>query len=89
MVTKIIKKLKSKYGYISYAIVLAYIPKKDEENKEFFDTLYPEGLELVPPKFAIEKRNRWMIERSEFVVVYVKDLCGGAAKFKEIAEKTN
>ena len=87
MVAKIIKKLKNKYSYISYAIVMAYIPKKGEGGKDFSNTIYPEGLEFVPPKFAIVKRNNWMIEKSEFVVVYVKDLCGGAAKFKEIAEK--
>ena len=86
MVSKILRTLKTKYRYISYAIVLAYIPKKNE-NKDFLNTIYPEGLEFVLPKFAIIKRNNWMIEKSEFVVVYVKDMCGGAAKFKEIAEK--
>ncbi len=87
VVSKILKKVKNKYTHISYEIVLAYIPKKYDRDKDFSNTIYPEGIEFVPPKFAIVKRNNWMIEKSEFVVVYVKDLCGGAAKFKEIAEK--
>lgn len=60
--------------------------KRDFEDKDFSHAVYPEGLEFVPPKFAIIKRNNWMIKKSDFVVVYVKDLCGGAAKFKEVAE---
>ena len=51
-----------------------------------FETIYPEGLENVPPQFAIDKRNRWMIEQSDFVVVYVKHAIGGAVKFKNIAD---
>lgn len=86
IVKKVLEKLKNKYDYISYEIVLAYIPKQNE-NKNFLNTVYPEGLEFVAPKFAIVKRNNWMIEKSEFVIAYVKDLCGGAAKFKKIAEK--
>ena len=86
MVAKVLKSLKNKHCYISYTIVLAYLPKQDG-NRDFLNTIYPEGLEKVPPKFAIIKRNDWMIEKSDFVVVYVKDVCGGAAKFKEVAEK--
>ena len=87
MVINILKRVKNKYEYITYAVVLAYIPRKEEGGNDFSNTIYPEGMEFVPPKFAILKRNNWMIEKSEFTVVYVKDLCGGAAKFKEIAEK--
>ncbi len=87
MTVNILKNLKSKYAHINYTIVLAYIPKKDKDEKDFSNTVYPEGMELVPSKFAIIERNKWMIEKSEIVVVFVKTLCGGAAKFKEIAQK--
>ena len=88
LVIKTLKNLKNKYPHVSYTVVLAYLPhkKRDFEDKDFSHAVYPEGLEFVPPKFAIIKRNNWMIEKSDFVMVYVKDLCGGAAKFKEVAE---
>ncbi|MBR1970364.1 MAG: hypothetical protein IKA17_08400 [Clostridia bacterium] len=39
------------------------------------------------PKYAIVKRNQWMIEKSDYVIVYVKQSSGNAAKFKELSEK--
>ena len=33
------------------------------------------------------KRNAWMINESDFVVTYVRYSTGGAAHFKELAEK--
>ena len=51
------------------------------------DTLYPEGLETVPKKFAINKRNEWMILNSDISICYVYKTTGGAAKFKGKAEK--
>ena len=47
----------------------------------------PEGLELVHPRYAIERRNRWMLERSDYVVTYVHHGWGGAAKFAALAER--
>lgn len=46
-----------------------------------------EGLENAPRKFAISKRNRWLIEHCDTVIAYVKYSTGGAAQFKELAEK--
>lgn len=36
----------------------------------FEDTMFPEGLELVHPRYAIERRNGWMLERSDYFVTY-------------------
>ena len=87
MVFSVLKELKVKYPKIRYTVVLAYIP--DEYIKEVYgeDTLFPDGLESVPKKYAISKRNVWMIHQSGFVVCYVYKITGGAAKFREKAEK--
>ena len=37
----------------------------------FEDTMFPEGLELVHPRYAIERRNGWMLKRSDYFVTYV------------------
>lgn len=72
---------------IQYEIVLAYFPKKDEGLYDTAHTLLPEGIETVPPRFAIEYRNRWMIDHSDIVITYVTRSFGGAAKFKQLAQQ--
>ena len=86
-VYSVLKELKANYPHIRYTVVLAYMP--DEYIKEVYgeDTLFPDGMETVPKKFAISKRNDWMIQQSGFVVCYVHKIMGGAAKFREKAEK--
>ncbi|MCQ2440539.1 MAG: hypothetical protein MJ076_01410 [Clostridia bacterium] len=54
---------------------------------DYSDTIYPDGLEKVPRKFAIDRRNRMMIDWSNIVIIYVCYPFGGSAKFREIAEK--
>ncbi len=83
MVYSVLKELKAKYPQIRYTVVLAYMP--DEHIQEVYgeDTLFPDGMENVPKKFAISKRNDWMIQQSCFAVCYVHKITGGAAKFRE------
>lgn len=89
MVRKTLKQLKSDYPHIRYVVVLAYLPAKRAgfDYADDSDTIYPDGLEKIPPKYAIAHRNRWMINQSDYVVAYVKYAVGGAAKFKELAER--
>ena len=72
---------------ISYEIVLAYLPRQEDPLRDTDHTLLPEGIENVPPRFAIEYRNKWMIAHSDIVITYVTRSFGGAAKFKEMAQK--
>ena len=89
MARRTLKSLKADYPDIDYAVVLAYMPiEKDESDyRDYSDTIFPDGLENVHPRFAIAKRNRWMIDMADYVVTYVSHGWGGAARFKELAEK--
>ena len=51
------------------------------------DTLFPEVLDSCPPRFAIDRRNRWMVERSDIVVAWVEHTRGGAYKFLSLAQR--
>lgn len=88
-VYKILYELKkSIFPKINIYLVLAYLPKKDEfDLTDYSNSIYPEGIEKVPPRFAIEYRNKFMIENSKYVITYVKRQTGGASKFKELALK--
>ncbi len=85
MVYSVLKETKAKYPQIRYTVVLAYMP--DPHIKEVYgeDTLFPDGMESVPKRFAISKRNEWMIQYSGYAVCYVHKITGGAAKFSEKA----
>ena len=85
MVIGILKTIKLIYP-IDYRIVLAYPPGKNfVYNGE--ETEYPEGIEKMMKKFAIEYRNNWMLKNADVVVAYVARDWGGAAKFVKIAER--
>ena len=72
---------------ITYSVVLAYLPTKKSEYDNYTNTILPEGIETKPKRFAISYRNKWMVGQSDVVVTYVTHSFGGAAQFKEMAEK--
>ena len=86
---RVVRKLKKQYPHITYSVVLAYMPGEKEEWVSYApeETMYPEGLEDVHPRFAISWRNKWMINESEVVVCYVEHSWGGAAQYAEMATK--
>lgn len=86
IVRKNLRQLKSNYPCIKYSVVLAYMPIR-QNSEDYSDTIYPEVLERVPPKFAISKRNKWMMENSDYVITYVTHNFGGAAQFQDLAKK--
>lgn len=85
----ILRKMKLKHPDISYCVVLAYMPTGKAAGclYDYSETLLPEGIESVHPRFAISWRNKWMINESDTVVAYVTRTWGGAAKYVEIAAK--
>lgn len=89
MVRSVLKELVSLYPHINYAVVLERIPPKRDEFdiRDYSDTMLPESIETVHPRFAISWRNKWMIKQSDYVVTYVTHSWGGAAQFAELAEK--
>ena len=73
---------------IRYAVVLSYLNRaEDKKLYKSEETIYPELLESTPGRYAIDKRNRWMIDKSQLAVTYVNTCIGGAAKFADVCEK--
>ena len=71
---------------IRFYVVLAYQPT--EKDADYLaHTVLPDGIEAVPPRFAINFRNRFMLENADIVITYVTHSWGGAAKFKQLAKK--
>ena len=85
-----LRELRNKYSNIKMYRVLAYMPRNDavsNDNAQSEDTILPEGIERVHPRYAIVWRNNWMIDRSEYVIAYITHPTGGAFQAVERAQK--
>lgn len=94
MCASAIRRAKRRYPnkQISLELVLPYLTQELIENKQFYETSYddvivPIELAGVHYKSAITKRNRWMIERSDWLVAFVYREFGGAYTTLRYAEK--
>ena len=86
---QVLKKAKQRFPFIECLVVLAYMPiNRSSYDDSVFETVYPEGLENVPLRMAIAKRNEWMVSWSDVVVTFVNRNFGGAAKYKLLEKKS-
>ncbi|MBR5022688.1 MAG: DUF1273 family protein [Oscillospiraceae bacterium] len=87
-----VRGLKRKYPDIKLILIKPYFSNELNTNKEYYEYTYddvviPDILAGVHPKSAITKRNRWMVENSDFIVTYVRRDHGGAFEAKKYAAK--
>ena len=89
IVRSVLQELVLVYPHIRYAVVLERLPSGKEkfDTRDYTDTILPEGMEAVLPRFAISWRNNWMLKQSAYVVTYITHAWGGAAQFAEKAER--
>lgn len=65
-------------------LIIPYLNRKYDESQYDY-TLFP-PLESIPPRYAILKRNEWMVTQADVVIAYVTHNWGGAAKTLEYAK---
>ena len=82
-VYRCLKQLRQEYPHIRVCVVLAYLPTERSQYGDMADSMYPE-IE-GHPKYAIERRNRWMIGQADFCLCYINTSWGGAYKFAKMA----
>ena len=77
------KKYKETHPRASLFFVTPYITEEYQKNhlvhiRALYDgIIYPE-IEEKPLRFAISYRNKWMVEKSDYVVAYIEHDWGGA-----------
>ncbi len=86
LVHSVLQQCETMHPHIRYGVVLAYHPQA-QSVKYQADTMFPEELWNVHPKFALDRRNSWMLQRSDFVVTYIRHTWGGAYKYLQKAQK--
>ena len=67
-----------------YSIALSYVGERALSGDQGA-TVLPEGVECVPPKFAISKRNEWLIKNADYAIVYVENRISNCGKLLEKA----
>ena len=85
-----LRELKTDFPDIELLFITPYLDKnysKLEFAKYHYDDVIFPPLESVPRKFAILKRNEWMVDSADLVIAYVKYSWGGAAKTLKYAKR--
>lgn len=77
--------LKEKYPHIISVLVIPYIDM--DYDRSLYDISEYPPIENVPRKFAILKRNEYMVRKADVVVSYVEFSFGGAAKTLQYAKR--
>ena len=88
---RVVRSMKRNDPRLRLVLVLPYLTRQVAIEKEWYESQYdeiliPAALDGVHPKAAITQRNRWMIDRSDFVVAALRRDYGGAAEAVRYAE---
>lgn len=85
LAAKTVRQQKAAYPHIEIILVLAYLDRQIDASG-YDSTTYP-PLEKVPRRYAIVKRNEWMVSASDLIISGVTHSWGGAAKTLEFAQR--
>ena len=94
MCSSVVRRAKREYPNkeIRLELVLPYLTHELNENKLYYETSFddvviPIELAGVHYKSAITKRNRWMVEQSDWLIAFIYRDFGGAYTTLRYAEK--
>lgn len=81
--TRTVRSLHNNYPQICLCLVVPYLTKRLNDQSDLFSSLYdeiilPAELDGANKKAAIPLRNRWMVDKSDFVISAVHRDFGGA-----------
>lgn len=85
LAAQVVNEVKEQYPHIKSVFATPYMDIK--YDKDLYDCSEYPPLENVPKRFAISKRNEWMVDRADIVIAYVIREFGGAAKTFEYAKR--
>ncbi|MBQ6234312.1 MAG: hypothetical protein IJK54_00175, partial [Clostridia bacterium] len=71
----VVRQQKERYPQIRSVLMLPYLDRSFDASA-YDETVYP-PLENVPKRYAISRRNKYMIDRSDVVIAFVTHSFGG------------
>ena len=60
IIRSVLQDLQHECPQINHTVVLAYMPDKQTEYDDYSDTMLPERIESIHPRYTISWRNNWM-----------------------------
>ena len=84
MALSVVNHAKEAHPSLKAILVLPYLDRSMDLDA-YDGSIYP-PLEKVPQRYAISRRNRWMVDQADVVVAYVIHEWGGAATTLRYAE---
>lgn len=87
LVQSVLQKVSTTNRNVNFTIVLSYLNERAMIGEQSL-TIFPEGLEKVPPRFAISKRNDWLIKKADFVIAYMEHKLSNCHKWIEKAMRS-
>ena len=93
LVRSVLDEIKKEY-HIFLSYVCAYNPQNFSESKKKwlesrYEIIFPDFLRSGLPKFAIERRNKYLARQADVIVCYLDRKKGGAYRAVRVAEKYN
>ena len=86
LVYKVLCDFESKYE-IEIIVVLSYLYHKKDVYYDLSKTVFPEEVDKADKKYAIVRRNEFMIKRSQVLVCYVNNMVSNSYKYMTQASK--
>ena len=87
LVRSVLKEVTTAYpGESDTPLFLLTCPLPRQEWMIFLTQCCQMEFEKIPKRFVIPWRNKWMIDRADYVLTYVTRPFGGAAQFSALAQ---
>lgn len=90
---KVCRSIKKTHPNCEVILVTPYITESHQKKLHFLNAndlyssiIYP-PLENIPLKYAISKRNEWMVNKADLIIAYVTHTFGGAYKTLKYARR--
>ena len=89
LAAKAVKELKKQHPDIILFLLLPYHPAQHPVAipDGFDNTFYPPGMERTPPKVAIARANRYMVDHTDYLIAYVWHPASNARTLLAYAKK--
>ena len=87
LASRVVCNLQKTYPQIRAVVVLCYPNELQYLKCSFTDFLMPEEIAEAPKRACITKRNRWVIDHSDYIISYIKYPVGGAYTAIQYAKK--
>ena len=84
-VYRVLSELKKKYE-IKINVALAHLNQKSTNFYKSEETFFPNVLERTPFKYAINKRNIFMIKQSQYMICYLNNTFSNSSTFVKSAK---